>query len=300
MVGKLAAALLVGVSAAAAAAAAGLTSVVAPGATLRQLYAQAAFTEGPASDAQGNVFFTDQPNDRILRCSTSGEVTVWRQGAGRANGMCFADDGAIWTCSDEKNEGWRILPDGKVDVVVRAYETKLLNGPNDLWLAPDGGCYYTDPYYKREYWKRGGQEQPCQGVYYLSPDRQTLTRVADDLESPNGIIGTADGKTLYVADIGAGKTWRYRIGAGGRLSDKTLFCAMGSDGMTIDDEGNVYLTGKGVTVFAPDGKQIENIAVPQGWTANACFGGSDRQTLYITAGKCLYSLATRVHGVGSQ
>ncbi|MBI5831265.1 MAG: SMP-30/gluconolactonase/LRE family protein [Armatimonadetes bacterium] len=275
-------------------------TVLAPGAELKRLYADAAFTEGPTCDAQGNVFFSDQPNDRILRCSTAGDVTVWRQGCGRANGMCFAPDGALWTCADEKNEAWRIAPDGTVEVLFRAFAEKLLNGPNDLWCAPNGGCYFTDPFYKRAWWQRGGQEQPCQGVYYLTPDRQTIVRVADDLQSPNGLIGTADGKTLYVADLGAGKTYRYAIAADGSLKDKALFCGLGSDGMTIDDEGNVYLTGKGVLVYDSTGRQIETISVPQGWTANVCFGGPERRSLYITAGKCLYAIATRVRGVGSQ
>ena len=102
-------------------------------------------------------------------------------------------------------------------------------------------------------------QQDGQHVYYLSPDHKTLTRVATDLTQPNGIIGTPDGKLLYVADIGAKKTYRYTINADGTLADKTLFCSMGSDGMTIDNEGNVYLTGKGVTVFNPEGKQIDQI-----------------------------------------
>ena len=113
-------------------------------------------------------------------------------------------------------------------------------------------------------------------MYYLAPDHKTLRRVADDLKQPNGIIGTPDGKTLYVADIGARKTYAYDIQPDGTLAGKRLFCEMGSDGMTIDNEGNVYLTGKGVTVFDRTGKQIEQIAVPEGWTANVCFGGARR------------------------
>ena len=137
-------------------------------------------------------------------------------------------------------------------------------------------------------------------VYYLAPDNKTLTRVIDDLKQPNGIIGTPDGQLLYVADIGAGKTYRYRILADGSLKEKKLFCELGSDGLTIDNEGNIYLTGKGVSVFDPAGNKIEHIAVPEGWTANVCFGGKDRQTLFITASKGLYRLRMAVHGVDSQ
>ena len=124
--------------------------------------------------------------------------------------------------------------------------------------------------------------------------------MADDLEQPNGVIGTPDGKSLYVADIRAKKTYRYKINDDGTLSDKTLFCEMGSDGMTIDNEGNVYLTGRGVTVFNPNGEKIDHIDVPEGWTANVCFGGKGMHTLFITASTGLYGVRARVKGVGSQ
>ena len=183
--------------------------------------------------------------------------------------------------------------------MVKEYQGKLLNGPNDVWLQPDGGLYFTDPYYQRDYWKRGPKESP-ECVYHLSSDAKTITRVTEDLKQPNGIIGTPDGKILYIADIGAGKTYRYTIQRDGSLQDKKLFCELGSDGMTIDNEGNVYLTGHGVTVFDPNGRQIEHIKVDESWTANVCFGGSDRHTLFITASKGLYGLKMRVKGVGSQ
>lgn len=273
--------------------------VLATGATLQKVAGGFAFTEGPACDAQGNVFFTDQPNDRILKWSTAGKLSTFLQPCGRANGLCFDRQGNLWACADEKNELWRIAPDGKVTVVVKGYEGKLLNGPNDVWVQPQGGLFLTDPYYPRDYWKRGPKELgEC--VYHLSADNRTLTRVVDDLKQPNGIIGTPDGKILYVADIRGNKTYRYAIQPDGSLKDKTLFCELGSDGMTIDNEGNVYLTGQGVTVFDPAGKQIEHINIAESWTANVCFGGTDRHTLFITASKSLYSLPMRVHGVGSQ
>ena len=138
--------------------------------------------------------------------------------------------------------------------------------------------------------------QDGQHVYHLAADRKTVTRVIDDLKQPNGIIGTPDGKLLYVADIGARQTFRFDIQPDGKLTNKTLICKLGSDGMTIDDEGNLYLTGKGVTVFDKTGKQIERIDVPEPWTANVCFGGKDKKTLFITASTCLYSIQTRVKG----
>ena len=136
-----------------------------------------------------------------------------------------------------------------------------------------------------------------QHVYYLTPNRKKLIRVTNDLVQPNGIIGTPDGRLLYVADIRARKTYVYNINADGTLSNKKLFCSTGSDGMTIDNEGNVYLTGRGVTVFNSAGEKIEHINIDGGWTANVCFGGKDRHTLFVTAQESLYALRMRVKGV---
>lgn len=274
-------------------------AIVAPGATLQHLADNLAFAEGPACDRDGNVFFTDQPNDRILEWSVEGKLLTFMQPCGRANGLCFDGEGNLWACADQTNALWRIRPDRSVEVMVSDFGGKLLNGPNDVWITPAGGVYITDPYYKRDYWKRGGKELP-ESVYYLPPSHKGLQRVIDDFRQPNGIIGTPDGTLLYVSDIGAHKTFRYRIAPDGSLTDKTLFCQLGSDGMTIDDQGNVYLTGRGVTVFNPAGEQIEHINIEQPWTGNICFGGKDRHTLFITASKSLYSLQMRVKGVGSQ
>lgn len=275
--------------------------LIAPGAKLEKLGEGYTFTEGPAADAKGNIYFTDQPNDRILRRGTDGEITTFMQPAGRSNGLCFGPDGKLWACADGKNELWVInMTTRKPAVVVKGYGDKLLNGPNDVWVRPDGGVYFTDPYYQRPYWKRGPKEQDVQGVYFLSPDQKTLTRVVADLKQPNGVIGTPDGKTLYVADIGAGKTYAYAIDRAGTLTDKKLFCDLGSDGMTLDETGNVYLTGKGVTVFDTTGTKVAHIDVPESWTANVCFGGSDGKLLFITAGPRVYGLKMAVKGAGSQ
>jgi gluconolactonase len=139
-------------------------------------------------------------------------------------------------------------------------------------------------------------EQDGQCVYFIDKDRRSVTRVADTLTQPNGIVGSADGKTLYVADIGAKKTYKFTINEDGSLTDQTLFCNLGSDGMTLDSNGNLYLTGKGVTVFDPTGTEIKHIEVPQGWTANVCFGGEDFDTLFITASKGFFSLKMNVTG----
>jgi len=219
----------------------GLALVIKPGAELEKLSGDFQFTEGPAPDRQGNVYFTDQPNDRIMIWTTKGELKTFMQPSGRSNGLFFDRQGFLWACADEKNELWKISPAKEVEVILDDYNGALLNGPNDLWITPDGSVYFTDPFYRRTWWSHKERPQDKQCVYFLSADRKILKRVAEDLTQPNGIIGTPDGKTLYVADIGGKKTWSYSINADGSLSDKTLFCEMGSDGMTIDRKGNIYI-----------------------------------------------------------
>jgi gluconolactonase len=276
--------------------------ILAPGAKLTKLADGFLFTEGPASDSAGNVYFTDQPNNRIMIWSKEGKLSTFMQPCGRSNGLCFDNDGNLIACADENNQLWLIdVKTKQHTVLVKDFEGKLLNGPNDVWVRPDGGLYFTDPMYPRDYWKRSKTKQiEIEGVYYLSPDRKTLTRVVSDFTRPNGIIGTRDGKTLYVSDIDGSKTWSFAINPDGSLSDKKFLCAMGSDGMTIDDAGNVYLTNHGFTAFDPTGKQVLHVDVPQKWTGNICFAGKGSHTLFITASKAIYSLQTRTAGVGSQ
>lgn len=273
-------------------------AVVEAGAEVKLLADGFSFTEGPAVDREGNVYFTDQPNNRILKWSIDNELSTFLQPAGRSNGMYFDGIGNLLTCADEKNELWSVSPQKEVTVLLDSYDEKLLNGPNDLWIHPQTGwIYFTDPFYKRGYWTREAREQDVEGVYLFNRDRTDLIRIADDLEQPNGIVGTPDGKTLFVADIRAGVTFQYSIQEDGRLSEKREFCKMGSDGMTIDNEGNLYLTGRGVTVFSKNGEHLGQIKIDEGWTANVCFGGKDFRTLFITAMDSLYSIRMKTQGV---
>ena len=198
-----------------------------PGAKAEKLAGGFKFTEGPSCDADGNVYFTDQPNDRIHVWSVDGKLSTFLEPCGRSNGLCFDKEGFLWACADEKNELWRIdVKTKQKTVVVKDFGGKLLNGPNDIWVRNDGGAYFTDPYYKRDYWKRGPAEQDKQCVYYVSP-KGTTTRVNAELKQPNGIIGTPDGKTLYVADIGDNKTYTFEIRDDGTLANRRLFCSQG-------------------------------------------------------------------------
>jgi gluconolactonase len=272
--------------------------IILPGAELKQVSDQFRFTEGPASDKAGNVYFTDQPNNRIMKWSVDGSITVFMEDCGRSNGLYFDNNGKLLACADENNQLWAIdVETAGTEILVKNFDGLKLNGPNDLWVDSKGGIYFTDPYYKRNYWANPDQVLEQERVYYLLPDRSKTIVVDDKVVKPNGLIGTPDGKTLYVADIGDNKTYRYTINPDGTLANRTLFCELGSDGMTIDNRGNIYLTGKGVSVFNPMGEQIEQIPVNQPWTANVTFGGKDQNILFITAMNSVYTLDMNVKGV---
>jgi gluconolactonase len=265
------------------------------------------FTEGPAVDRHGNVFFTDQPNDRIYRWDAgTGKVTLFLEGTGRANGMAFDAEGNLITASDMHGELWKIHPDGSHEVLVNNYGGKLLNGPNDVWINPvNGGIYITDPIFPRDYWDAGDprqqpwepthSEQAPQGkggyVYYLARGAHTLVRVTTEAmgwESdswPNGVVGTPDGKKLYVNKWAAdnkGGTWVFNIKHDGTLTNMRKFSDWGGDGMSMDERGNIYISnGEGVMGFDPNGNNI--LKIPVGGTAtNNTFAGRNGKTLVIT------------------
>ena len=254
------------------------------------------FTEGPAVAPDGRIYFTDQPNDRIHIWDEKAGISLYLEGTGRSNGMYFNAKGQLVTCADEKNQLAYFDENKNLIPIHGGFEGKHLNAPNDLWIAPNGGIYFSDPYYHRKWWKEGHKEiQDVRGVYYLNVEGEVI-RVIGDFETPNGLIGTPDGKTLYVADIQAGKTWKYNIQPDGSLANKTFFAPHGSDGMTIDNKGNVYLTSGKVWVYNPDGELIKEIECSES-PSNVCFGGTKRNILFITARKGVYTLEMRVKGV---
>lgn len=272
------------------------SKLIAKGAEIKKESGGFKFTEGPAVAPDGKVYFVDQPNDRIHVWDENNGVELWLEGTGRSNGMYFNHDGQLVACADEKNQLAYFDENKKLQVIHEGYNGKHLNAPNDLWIDPQGGIYFSDPYYHRPWWPEGHQQmQETQGVYYLSPSGE-IKRVIDDFEKPNGLIGTPDGKTLYVADIKAGKIWKYDIQKDGSLGNKTFFAPNGSDGMTVDNKGNVYLTSGLVWVYNPKGKLLAEIEFPEK-PANVVFGGADRKTLFVTARKGVYTLRMKVKGV---
>jgi gluconolactonase len=253
------------------------------GSPVQKLAGDFLFTEGPAADKEGNIYFTDIPNNRIHKWSAEGKLSVFLENSGGANGLYVDKDGNLIACAGGTGQVVSIDPQGKTTVLVEGYKNKRFNSPNDLWIDRKGGIYFTDPRYGR----RENLPQNGEHVYYLSAEGKHCMRVIDDMVRPNGIIGTPDGKTLYVADHGGGQTWAYRIDPDGTLSDKRLFANQGSDGMTLDERGNLYLTAEAVNIYSPSGELIETIHVPE-VPSNVYFQGNGENTLYITARTSLY------------
>jgi gluconolactonase len=235
------------------------------------------FTEGPAVDAAGNVYFSDINAGEIYRWSPDGQVSVFRDGLNMPNGLAFDALGNLVVCEGGQGRLIAIDPQGQLAVLADAYNQRRFNEPNDLWIDAQGGIFFTDPVYQSPLTQEG------EYVYYLLPDRSQVVRVITDLVRPNGIVGTVDGKTLYVADHGAGKTYAYDLGTGGTLSNKRQVIASGSDGLKVDAAGNLYLTTPNqVRIYTPAGQVVREIPTAENPT-NLAFAGVDHRTLFITA-----------------
>ena len=268
------------------------SSLVAPGASVVKLADGFLFTEGPAADAEGNIYFSDIPNDRIHRFDLDGTLSVFLEGGGGSNGLFFDAAGQLLACQMQARRVVSIAPNGAVRVVADAYAGHPLNQTNDLWVDPEGGVYFTDPYYGEA---ADALEQGGFHVYYVPPARDRVVRVIDDLAQPNGLVGTSDGRTLYVSDPGSRKTWAYSIQSDGRLTDRREAAPEGYDGLTLDERGNLYVAHEGVEIYAPDGTWLETLEMPE-HPANLTFGGADGRTLFLTARTGFYSIRMKVRG----
>lgn len=283
-----------------------------------------AFLEGPAADADGTVYFSDIQNDRILRCRTDGTLEVFRTEAGRANGNVFDAQGRLITCEGaEFGPGGRRrmtrtdLKTGQVEVLTDRYEGKRYNSPNDVVVDQKGRIYFTDP----RYGDRSDLEMDVDGVYRIDPDGTVTRLVAQpDIDRPNGLAVSPDDKTLYLIDShpdpGANrKVWAFDLGADGSLSNQRVVYdfapGRGGDGMEVDRDGNLYVcagirrprrdgeTDKiptGVYVITPAGDLLGRIPIPEDVITNCCFGGPDLRTLYVVAGKTLFSIPVKTPG----
>jgi sugar lactone lactonase YvrE len=286
----------------------GSGKMVPAGARVEKVAEGCNFTEGPAVDAQGNVYFSDCPNNRIMVLPVNGRMQVWKTGTRGANGMLFDREGRLVTCNSQLAPDGRSVTryerDGKITVLAERYNGKRLNSPNDLAIDRQGRIYFTDP----RYGAAADLEQDRMAVYRIERDGK-LARVIDDLQVPNGILITPDGKTLYVADNspaadGNRTLVAYDIDRKGAVKRRAVLYdfkdGRGIDGMVLDEDGNIWATAgeedkTGVYVISPEGRKIGFVPTPETAT-NCTFGGPDLKTLYITAGKSLYRIRTDVAG----
>jgi len=283
-------------------------SIIPPGAALTRVATGAEFAEGPAADAQGNVYFSDSPANRIWVYTASGKLHVFTDRSRNANGMMFDARGRLVTCNAQGKGGGRSVTlyqkNGKVTVLADRYRGKRLNSPNDLCIDRRGRIYFTDP----RYGEGDDLEQDKMAVYRLEKNG-ALTRVIDDLEVPNGILISRDNKTLYVADNsprdGGPRTLvAYAVSRKGEVKRRGVVFDLaperGIDGMAMDTRGNIYAaagSGKksGVYLISPKGKQLGFIPTPETAT-NCTFGGKKLDTLYITDDKSLYRIRLNATG----
>ena len=266
--------------------------IVPAGATFERVWNDGDFTEGPAPAADGTVLFSDIGN-RIMRYDPkSGKCVAYRDPSGKTNGLVFDGKGRLLACEGANGGNRRLSIDdgkGRVATLADRWNGKRFNSPNDLAVAPNGDVYFTDPRYAGD----EPRELDFEGVFRVSTGG-AVTLATRDVEKPNGILVTSDGRWVWLADNnsdpkGAHLLLRFRVGADGALIDKRVAYDFGPDrrgidGMAMDVEGNIYATaGKseraGIYVFDPRGRRLAFIATP-GTPTNCAFAGS---TLYVTA-----------------
>lgn len=253
------------------------------------------FTEGPAADQDGNVYFTDIPEQKIWIWTTAQELKIYRENTGGANGLFFDAKQNLLACEGYRGQISSTKPNGEYSILAATFMGVRFNQPNDIWPDGKGGVYFTDP----EYNETPSLPQKGMHVYYIQPENGEIIRVCEDLVKPNGLMGTTDGKTLYITDHGDDKTYSYTINKEGTLTNKSLFANVGGDGMTIDKDGHIYLTTtnkKAIDVFSPQGKLIATIDFPE-QPSNVAFGGKNNDELFVTARTSLYKVKTNTYGI---
>ena len=267
------------------------SGLIAPGAEVIEVRSGLGFIEGPVSDPAGNLYFSDIENNRLHKLAPTGDMSSFHEPSNRANGLTLDLDGGLLICEQEAGRLVKMDGNGNITVVADSYQGNPFNSPNDAWVHPNGSIYMTDPRYQ---YPVGSLPQEGEYVYHISADHQEVTAIITDVPKPNGVVGTEDGKTLYIASTELRKVFRYDIDSNGLVSNRIEFADQGSDGMTLDEHGNVYLTWVGgVSIRNPAGEQIEFIETEQ-MPANVGFGGRDGRTLFMTSRTSLYSLQMSV------
>ena len=283
-------------------------------AAVERLWTGARWAEGPVWFGDGRfLLFSDIPNDRILRWTEeTREVSVFRSPSNYANGHTRDRQGRLISCEHDSRRVTRTEPDGTIAVLIDRYQGKRLNAPNDVVVHSNGSIWFTDPGYGilSDYEGHVDKFDLPTNVYRLDPASGDVTVVASDLARPNGLCFSPDEKRLYIVDTGqpSGKPRPihvFDVVDGRKLANSRLFCDMGkggSDGIRCDVDGDIWAAAgwggdgyDGVHIFAPDGKLIGKIRLPEA-CANLCFGGAKRNRLFMTASQSLYALYVNTQG----
>lgn len=261
-----------------------------------------AFTEGPAWEPKSKtLFFTDIPNTTIHRLHSDGSITPLTVQSKHSNGLLIPSDGRLLGCQMDGQVVQYNLESANATVLASEYKGKRFNAPNDLTVDADGGIYFTDPLFRAP----TPLPQKVQAVYYVAKSGE-VTRVTKGLAAPNGIGMSPDRKRLYVCPSQQAEMLVYDVKAPGKLSEPKTFCRVkqpdgksgtGADGITLDIQGNVYITTHiGVQIFSPEGTPIGVVTLPQ-QPANVCFGGEDWKTMFVTARTGLYRVRMPIPGL---
>lgn len=257
------------------------------------------FTEGPASDDMGNVYFTDIPNEKIHIHRIDGTLDTFMESSAKCNGLMFDPNGDLWACQGDEGRIIRIdLTTKKIEPVAAEFGGGPFLSTNDLVLDAHGGAYFTDP----AYW-RHPDAKVDEGVYYVNAQGK-ITRLFEGLPRPNGILLSPDGSTLYLLPAGMKRLLHSEVSGPGKVTPLKELAELpsGGDGLTCDTDGNLYLTQprkKSVLVVTPAGKIVQTIKFPER-PSNIAFGGPDLGTLYVTAQTSLYELPVNRRGIRVQ
>ncbi len=259
------------------------------------------FTEGPAWDPKGVLYFTDIPNATIFQVAGDDELSTLTEDSNTANGLIVASDGRLLTCEMEGQIVAYDTASGEKEVLAKEYEGNRFNAPNDLVNDQAGGIYFTDPLFRAP----EPLPQGVQAVYYLDPDGN-VSRLTGDLPAPNGVGLSPDGKQLYVIPSQQAEMLVYDVLGPGKIDNQRVLCRLqqpegesdtGGDGMAVDVQGNLYLTSHlGIQIFSSDGKPRGMVTFPE-QPSNVTFGGSDRKTMYVTARTGLYRVTMPIAGL---
>jgi gluconolactonase len=261
---------------------------------VKQLHTGLEFTEGPTFDDKGNLYFSDVQGNKLYRGSQSGELSVFLEPSNHTNGLMFNGRGQLYACEMDGRLVEIDIATKAVKPLAAEFNGKRFNAPNDLVIDKQGGVYFTDPHFRAPM----PLPQGAVAVYYRDP-QGTVTRLIEDLKAPNGVILSPDEKSLYVIPTGQKEMMAYEVKSPGKLGAGRVFCTLqqpegrdntGGDGLTVDTQGNLYITsGLGIQVFNPQGKQLGIIKFPE-QPANCAFGGPGHHTLYVTARKSVYTV----------